>query len=243
MSLTIPQYLRVSNIQEIEVRFLWDDWKVEEVDMPLDDAFQDRLHPLSQRAIAAFTIGIAEWIIYRFGALSNDPGPVQYLEAAWAQVIDLRYSSLSDVIPEDWTGPVRGPIGVALRRVIFALDQSHSDGDPAWRAGRASKLAEHVIPDPTLYRQWRDHILDRLERVYPLDPAEKLGDVVPREAMDPDTDLDVLETEVRINRFLSGLDYTNNRFLSPPDEMLKRGFVGTPYLFSLEADRKIRYDW
>jgi hypothetical protein len=243
MTLTVPQYVKIPGIQDPTIRFTWDDWNVEAVDLPLDDSLQKRLQIISHRAVAALTIGIAEWIVYRFARLSSDPVPDLRLEAAWAQVVDVSYSNLEDIRLEEWRGPVRGPLGIALRRVIFALDQAGKGLDPVWRAGRASKLAEHVLPDPEPYRKWREMVIQRLEKLYPLDLSETLGDVVPREAMDPTVSFDLTQTEGLINRFLVGLDCVSNPFLNTPEAMLENGFEGHPYTFNAAEDRRQRFEW
>jgi hypothetical protein len=243
MALLVPNYLRVSGIQGTTIRYTWDDWDVEAVDMPLDESLRERLGAMSQRAVVAFTIGTAEWIVYRFGALSDDPVPAQRLEAAWAQVVDFRYSFEEDINLDEWTGPVRGPIGIAIRRVVYAIQQAESGLDPGWRACRASKLAEHVIMDSTPYRNWRERILDRLEALYPLDPDETLGEVVPREALDPEYLFSVDQTESLVNQFLARLDYNINPFLNSPNKILAQGFRGTPYIFDIERDRRERFEW
>jgi hypothetical protein len=243
MTLPVQHYLQTSGIQDPVIRYKWDDWNVEEVDMPLEAALRKRLDRISQRAVTAFTIGTAEWIVHRFAIFSADQIPALRLEAAWAEVVDFLYSTNTDIRLEDWAGPIRGPIGIALRRVIFALQQASQDGDPAWRAGRAAKLAEHVISDPSPYLNWRERILERFEKSYPLDPDETLGEVVPREALDPDVEFDVSQTEIMINRFLNSLDYRSNPFLNAPEEMLKAGFKGTPYAFDIDEDRKARFEW
>ena len=140
MALPIPKYVQVPGIQDANIRYIWDDWDVEAADMPLDEELQVRLHRISHRAIVAFTIGAAEWIIHRFRILCDDPSPRLHLEAAWAQVINFRYSVHEDIKKNVWTGPIRGPIGTAIRRVKFAIEQAETFNDPAWRAGRASKL-------------------------------------------------------------------------------------------------------
>lgn len=211
--------------------------------MPLQDELQEKLHRVSQRAVAAFTIGTAEWIVYRFGRLCQDSEPAQRIEAAWAQLVSFRYSTNNDIDRDKWRGPVRGPIGTALRRVIFALDQAERNGEPAWRAGRASKLAEHVLPDPSPYRQWRNSILDVFQKLYPIDLEETLGDVVPREVLRLGQTFEVNQTDAVINAFLSRLDYRTNSFLNSPEAMIRQGFAGRPYLYSYAEDRKARYAW
>jgi hypothetical protein len=243
MALPIPRYLQVPGIQDATIHYTWDDWDVEASDMPLKRDLQARLNGISHRGIVAFTIGTAEWIIHRFGQLSDDPSPRQYLEAAWAQVVDFNYSDHSDVDSAKWTGPVRGPMGVAIRRVKFAVQQADVSGDPAWRAGRASNLAEHVIAEPEPFRVWRQSILERFTRLYPIDPNEKLGEVVPWQALESREDFNPENTEALINQFLARLDWNTNPFLNSPQKMLRRGFKGTPYSFDIELDRKARVDW
>jgi len=46
-----------------------------------------------------------------------------------------------------------------------------------------------------------------------------------------------------INRFLAGLNYKSNPFLSSPEDMLAGGFEGKPYVFNSEQDRKARFEW
>jgi len=243
MAFVFSRHVQVNGIQDATIRYKWDDWDVESVDMPLDEGQQQLLGRLSQRAICAFTTGTAEWILYRFARLSDDPFPLQCLETAWTQIVNFNYAPHKDIRIEDWTGPVRGPVGVAIRRVKFAIQQADVCGDPAWRTGRIVKLAEHVLPDPAPYKQWRDRILARLLALYPMDADEKLGEVVPREALDPDLAFDISQTENLINRFLAGLDYRMNPCLNSPDQMRQQGFQGVPYVFSIEQDRKQRFDW
>jgi len=243
MPLPIPKYVQIPVIQTPTVHYKWDDWNVEEVDLPLDEELQKRLQSISQRAVVAFTIATAHWIVYRFGRLSDDPSPGQHLEAAWAQVVHFHYSVHEDINPNEWSGPVRGPLGTAIRRVKFAIQQAEACGDPPWRAGRAWKLAQHVISDPVPYRTWCDQIMTRLQKLYPLNSEEKLGEVVPREALDPDLDFQIEQTELLVNRFLRGLNYRANPFLNSPQQMIEQGFKGTPYVFNIEEDRKARFEW
>src|SRR5262245_41652272 len=119
MEFLFPEYLRYPGIQDPVIRFAWDQWNVEAIDMPLEKELQERLQRISQRAIAALTIGTAEWIIFRFDGLLTDPEPSQRLEAARAQLVDNRYSSQNDIDMQQWRGPIRGPVGTALRRAIF----------------------------------------------------------------------------------------------------------------------------
>lgn len=243
MVLQPPRWVQVPGIQDEKIRYLWDDWDVEAVDMPLNPALQKRLVALSNRAIVAFTIGTAEWIVYRFAGLSTDLRPSQYLEAGWAQLVDFRYSEQTEIDFAEWRGPVRGPLGIAIRRVLYAVQQAAVAGDPAWRAGRAAKLAQHVLPSARPFDDWQERVLDRMRELWPASADNPLGDVIPREALDPEITFDPTRTESLVRAFLARLDWRENPFLLDPETLVERGLEGTPYSFDAEAERRRRLDW
>lgn len=245
MTLQVPNYIQESHVQENAIRYKWDDWNIEQAQEPFDKALHERLLSIGMRANVAFTIGCAEWIVYRFGLLDHDPLPPHYLQAAWAQMIDWRYGAYygwQDLTKdEEWKGPIRGPVGVAMSRVMYAIQQTEeSGGDPSVRAAWISSLAQYVISVPEKYHAWSESVLKRLETIYPRDPADPKGDVVPKEAIDPEYEFRVEQTESLVRQFLNSLDYRRNIFLHSPEQMLADGFQGTPYSFSLEHDRRIR---
>src|SRR3954470_6092899 len=143
MALTVPRHLREANIQNPATRYEWDDWR----DLPaleeIDQEVSERLEKMSQRAVLAFMCGTAEWLVYRFSALVDDPAPSAFLEAAWAMLVDVHYgegggATSWESIKEstaDWSGPVKGPIADGLLRLEVALHRLQQDGtDPVGRA-------------------------------------------------------------------------------------------------------------
>jgi hypothetical protein len=237
----IPPSYFPPDIQSTTIRYEWDDWDSYNTHHPIDQELRERLAKLPTRAILAYTIAVAEWIVYRFLPLLDNPIASDYLEANWAQVVNWRYADDWDVWAEEdeWVGPVKRPISEALVRIMIAIQQAIEGGDLAWRAAHVTKIAEYVLPRAQEFTSWRDQVVDRLESLY----AGKLlaigGNVVPREAFDVRSDFDPVETEVLVNQYLRGLDYHTNTFLSSPDQMRESGFVGTPYVFSSEEDLKI----
>lgn len=243
MARVFPAYLRTADIQDPQIRFLWDDWNVEQAEEPIDPEFMERLQRISQRAVVAFVTATAEWIVYRFAALTDVTLPLKYIESAWAQVVDWRYGSSSweeSISKGQWTGPVCGPVGVAITRVAYAIDQARDNGLPELRGAWIENLAAHVMSAPAPYREWRDAVVQRCEAWYPRDSIDTLGDVVPAEALDADSGFRLEHTESVVNEFLKGLDYRENAFLSSPAAMIQRGFRGTPYQFDIEQDRRDR---
>lgn len=244
--LPTPGYIQVANVDDLSIRYKWDDWNVEQAEEPINEQMLRQLKGISQRAAVAFTIATAEWIVHRFGTLCNDPLPLHYLEAAWADQLDNIYAAATwEELTEkkEWAGPIRGPIRIAMERVMYALEEAEEDGEPEVRALWITSLADFIMSDPAPYREWRKRVMERLKVLYPRNPEDTLGEVVPREALDPDFEFHIENTEDLINRFLSGLSYLSNPFLNSPEKMLDAGFEGKPYVFNIEQDRTRRFDW
>jgi hypothetical protein len=252
MSLPLPKYLAATNVQDNAIRFEWDDWRTLPAAETPDEETVERLKSLSQRAVLAFASGTAEWVVQRFAKWIREPDPWDFLVAAWAMIVNVRYSGYSSATTwqvhahKGWEGPVRRPVHNALLFLEVALQEvAWNHIDPVRRAGKIAALASYVIADLTPYKNWRDHVLHRFSAIYPRDPRDPLGDVVPREAIDPEFDFRVEDTEALINQFLANLDYKSNKFLSPPEGILKHfddgeDFRGEPYRFSIVTDRESR---
>ena len=243
MVLSIPHYIQSANIQNNVLRYKWDDWDLHQYYTNIDDDdLGDRIEHLSYRANTALTIACAEWVVHRYDMVSDDEEPDQYLEAAWAAVVDVAYLFLWEPPDEQWLGPIRGPLSVAMLIVKEAIMSAELE-EYKMPALYITSLAKHVLPDATAFLDWRSRTVDRLEKFYIEDPEETRGEVVPREAMDPDFLFNVNQTEGLINRFLFRLDYKVNPFLNSPEDMMELHFEGTPYKFDIELDRKNRYEW
>ena len=226
----VPPYIPLVEIQKNRIPYAWDDWNVEAAEEPIDEVLLKRLQRLSQRASGAFAIASAEWIVYRFAHLIDQGEPLQYLETAWAQLIDARYGLEWDPLQAGWVGPVMGPIRQALMWVGDAIEQIDDDLEPEESAATLAKLTNYVLSSHHAYETWCENVLSRLETAFPRDDDDPKGDVVPREAMNPSFGFKLEEIESLVNRFLFSLDRDGNPFLSSPELMLEQGFKGTQKL-------------
>jgi len=242
MALVQPEHIRNAGIADPTIRFAWDDWNVEQAEEPIDDEFLARLISISRRGNIAYTNATAEWLLARFEGLADIVAPNQYLESAWACVVDIRYCGLvweDFTSSTDWTGPVRGPIGIAMTRVQYAIGALVEGGDPELRAAWLHNICRYVMPKPDPFLTWSEVVLTRMQALYPRSVEDPVGEVVPREALNlapfaPEN------TEELINRFLATLRPDQNRFLSPPQKLLDEGFIGQPYQFDIELERRTR---
>ncbi|QRK06748.1 hypothetical protein JQX13_42880 [Archangium violaceum] len=219
-----------AGIQDRTLRFRWDDQQYEKVYTPLDRAARARLEKLSQRAILALAISCAEWIFHRFKLVSEAPLLDDYAEAAWAVVVDARYANYYlEPGGEEWQGPDRKPLAVAVMLLVDTIVRVENDDHPDIGALSLASLAAHVLTDPTPFHEWHERIVARLERLYPLNPQDTRGEPVPREALDPDFDFRLEMAPALIGAFLKKLDYKANPFLRSPSDMRKLYFDGVPY--------------
>jgi hypothetical protein len=243
MAISISPYIQRANIQDPAIRYRWDDWDFDEAETPVDPELQAELEKLSLRSNIALAIATAEWVVFRFEAMLDDLLPLDYLEAAWAQEIDFHYGFVwwQPIHDEEWLGPVKGPVREAIAWVMEIIRSvEETEEHPAEMCASLSKLTEHVLSDSTPYQTWRSRVLRRLDELYPFDAADPMGDVVPKEALDPDRVFRLQESETLVNRFLAGADREDNDFLKSAEDMLNEGFEGTPYVFSLADDRRKR---
>jgi len=243
MSLTTPRYVEQAGVADPELHYEWDDWKLQEMFDTEDDSFRKRMTGVSYRATLAFTIATGEWIVHRYDRISSDPEPLLHMEAMWAGVVDSRYVKYWEPPDEYWLGPVRGALRLAIIFTLEAMVDADACADVALSADRASIIAQRVLTNPAPYLAWREQTVLRLEALYPYDKRDPMGDVVPREALDPDVDFRPETTERLVQHYLRNLDPARNRFLATPAEMLARKFPGTPYEFDMQQDRVARNDF
>ena len=160
------------------------------------------------------------------------------MEASWAGLIDPTYAVWWEPPDELWLGPIRGALQLAIIFTLEARAAAHDYTDPALSADNAWNIAEHIMTNTQPLTEWKERIIDRLERLYPVDKDDPMGDVVPS-----DVDFRVEMTEQLVQAFLSWLDPGTNRFLRTPEQMLELGFKGIPYHFDIKEDRIARDDY
>src|SRR5262249_17385742 len=155
----------------------------------------------------------------------------QVIEAAWAGTIDWLYLKSLDV--PNWEEQLPAPIGGPLDQAFWLLQQAFVAArrvEPFWESPAClSELALRVLNRPETFKEWRRFVIDRMTRLHPKLKENRLGTPVPREALDPGFDYRPEMAPELLDKFLKSLDYTQNPYLSSPEEMIADGFEGTPY--------------
>jgi hypothetical protein len=244
MPLSSPSHIASASLCQPEIRYVWRDWEENGVyDTPEDDTLLDRLEGLSFRANLALTIACAEWVIYRYECVADIQMHLQFIEAAWAAVVDDRYLRPWEPLDDECSGPVKGPLAASLMIIQEAVHAMATEAGNGLTAIYISNLASHVLPQIEAFMTWREQVLSGLESLAPLDPEETLGDVVPREYFAAPQRFKSEMAESFVRKFLQGLDVNSNPSLHTPEELEELHFEAVPYDFNLAQDRSNRREW
>ena len=236
-----PTYIAKANIDSTDIRFKWDDWDVHKADRPADPIIVKRMDSLWFRAITAYTIACGEWVLHRFKDLYNDFLPFDYFEALWARNINPYYSVMFRPIDDEWKGPIKRPIELAILIANDAFLNVYDNVSPSENASWMTNLALHVLPTTDKFIEWHNAVLDRLEHFYKadeqseddfFDEEDRLGPYVPREVFDPQFSFSINLADSLTQKFLNQLDPDQNPFVYDAEQMIELGCEDTPYKVS-----------
>lgn len=146
--------------------FAWDEPNFLQYCYFLPAALHDRLLGLTENANLALAIGSADWILARF--LPFDPAREarDFAAAVWAKLSPDWRCDLYDPADEDWCGPVRGPILIAMTILYDVLAGRGENSVTADRAVWMHNLALHVIEPLQPYLAWHEQVVKRLEQTH-----------------------------------------------------------------------------
>jgi hypothetical protein len=180
----LPSYIPISQIQSEPITYEWNEWDPYKALGNPDPNTKEALASLSYRALIAFSIACAEWVVYRLWNHLNDESALQFLEAAWAFEMDQRYQDLDESNEDEWQGQVRAPVDLALMSILNTINETETKA-PVVDAAFAERIPLFVLTNASLFIGWRDRVAARLQHLYARDPDDPWGRPVPPQAMDP----------------------------------------------------------
>ncbi|SFE42638.1 hypothetical protein SAMN05518672_10685 [Chitinophaga sp. CF118] len=227
-----PPHIAAADLPRIPVTYRWDNTTEEEM-MFFQMNIAHRMAEMSARAALAFSLGALEWTLWRLRPELPGDDVFQFLDAAWAGLVDWSYLKSFD-LPE-WEPAFERPVGGPLWESFNVLQMSFveaRDSKPFMHNPVIiSKIALYVCGRPDAFKTWRRSIIKRLITMYPMDLTAPTGCPVPRNLLDPGYVPSPEMNNKHIADYLAGLNWQTNRFLHSPDEMLENGFDGVPYTF------------
>jgi len=228
-----PSHIAEASMPVDAPDYVWNDQTDEEV-MFHQPRIAHRINAMSDRAGLAFSLGALEWTLWRFHRLLPDDEHqrvFQFLDAAWAGIVDWNY--LDAFISSPWEETLDREIGGPLAASFFCLEEafgSARDSKPFMHHPVAiSEVALRVCGVPEVFKSWRRSIIERLVEVAPKDFSAWLGQPLPRDIVSPTYVSTPDKDGERIGAYLQSLDWQGNPFLGKPEEMKAAGFEGEPY--------------
>jgi len=240
--LSQPTWINFGGADRGQLRYLWDDARVDDDFTEDASAVLSAALKMSARARMVLAVGLYEWIVWRLDGLHTREEPRQVLEAAWCAIVDPRYLAYFDLARTEWVGPVEGPLWCAMAYLRHGLPRGYDlEGDLYDAMELLYLLAMHVAPKPGSVQGWLAPILDRLVQNYPVQPeddyedlfghriGEHLGPLIGRDALDPRLALDPERDRQFLMEVLAAARDTENPFLATAEDLEEDGFEGDPY--------------
>jgi hypothetical protein len=226
--LPMPAYIAAAQVRAAPVKHKWTSSAPIDREAPkLWQAF----NKTSKRSMLLLAAGTAEWVAWRFDGLTDVTDNLQFVEAAYAGVIDPAY-----VVRWHWPkgGDPKGAIAAPLAEANGILSEAvrlYEIGSMGvlQEGVREVLLAEHAVPKKKAFEDWFQAALKRLVKLYRFDTNDMKGPPVPREALDPAFAYDPKQATQLLRGFLQKLDPKANPYLRSAEDMIKTGFKGKPY--------------
>lgn len=238
----VLKHAKAAGIASRDLPFEWDEWRIVAYYRYLDEDTFERVDPLTGKANLGLTIAAAEWLVERFSSCDADPAPRDYLEAAWAGAAHPAYCPYMETSDDDWRGPVRGPLAMAMSIVNDAMYGLSDIPNVALRACWMYNLVTHVLPDTEAFDDWWDVCVERMAQVHSVDTElaghepdlfdnfPEMGAAVPPQAFDPEQPYHPSQAGRLWDEFLQALDPAANPFLADPAALAGIGDLpGPPY--------------
>jgi hypothetical protein len=227
MQFECPPFAVITVAQKQQIRYVWDDTRAS-MDFTFDPEWVlDAALVLRRRAQMVLCVGLYEWVVWRFDGLHNCQEPVQIAKAAWCATVNAYYFPYFELDRSEWTGPIKGPLWCAATWLQPALTEG--DENETYIEGGLdylTKLAMHVAPNPADLSAWLKETLTRLAALFPGvedDPfvdlfnervAERRGELIGREVLDPTASYVISEGKNSIRSFIAQAMNEGNPFIA-----------------------------
>lgn len=247
----IPEVLNNPEFLDAPLRYKWgkdivDFYRIDAKNDKIDLAFEKLNHKATYGVITAF----CEWIYWRvFKHDINFPLVEMSIKSQWASLIDKRYSFAWNY-SGDYVSDVANSTLWTMLKIIITLRDNYYNGHYFFTGvDKLGLLARYVSPNKDVFDEWLEITIKKAAKLFPAQydhreivrnprdydwtEYDSSGESpIPREFFfDPCYDYETGNDIQLLNRFLSSLDYKNNKLLNSPEKMFELGFTGTPYQY------------
>lgn len=248
----LPTILNFTQLSNFEFDYKWD---AQTSEMMPTDMYNPKLYDLicklNHKAVVALVTASAEWVLWQFKNITKTEDVFKVVEALWVGEISKYYLKGFERDSKVNRDPIEGPVW-ATKKILYFTDYFYRVGKYTIfnHAVSMLTLAHHITPTPhkLVLEKWLANCLPQLIELFPaqydidyvvnnkrefrnLPYDSSLEPFIPRAFFfDEQFNYKNYDKESYINSLLTNTNYHNNIYLNTPDEMIKLGFNGKPYL-------------
>lgn len=250
MKYSIPDVLNNEPFLRKELTVKWDQdstgyflFKVE------NERLMEALKALNHKAVVGLSAALAEWIFWRIKGSYPIEATLPVTDALWLGLIDRRYINNWKYGADKGEDIYDNILWITLA-CLQEIRYHYTIGDYRilYRVVNLTMLARHIAPDKSQFDNWLGGCLERATEFFPArydrddvrnnpDNYNKCYDSsseppIPREFFfEPGFDYKTANIDELLERFINGLDHSNELYFKSEDDMIKEGFIGMPYVF------------
>ncbi len=215
MNYPFLDYIKSFDFKKVPPTYLWDDTNSETAEALIDKNLLLVLRSSSIQVMGPLTCILAEWLIHRFDELTNTELAKRWVEAGWAGFDNIQNigKTWEEVrVLDEWRGPLRGPINLAMSHVQWGLEDSvdPDGGDPALNTVRLAALVKYTLPESSEFDTWQQKILERIQNYQ---KSFETSPPLPPDFFDPSIPVADIKVRNYHASFSKELDFIHNPFL------------------------------
>ncbi|XKM12641.1 hypothetical protein RCS94_06340 [Orbaceae bacterium ac157xtp] len=250
MTIQIPSILNNESFLIDESLIPWDETKIDYFTYNVqNEKLVDLLWKLNHKATFGLATALSEWIFWRFNKTRNVSSVMRPVEAMWLGIINKQYMINWDYSGAKGDFTFANIVWVVFNSQLYIRDNYiKGDYQIQFRVMNLAMLARYITPNKSLFDNWFSDCLARLVQLFPAQYDR--GDVmnhpknypefydsslelpIPREFFfESGFDYEKTDIDGLLSQFMAQVDHSNPTFFRTPEDMLKKGFVGIPYVY------------
>lgn len=253
MKLSLPEFLIGTCYEEAKLGFKWNSNIEDKITTVPPQKIADAVVKLNHKAMMGLTVALSELAFWRLHHFYEKDGEnlsdyIDFVEAAWASLIDKRYLSV-EVSAFEYDGGKAEEVIFTVDWLFRAIANGYIRGSYFMQQGVANiaAIVRLISPQPELFDAWLIGCLEKSIEFFPTQyDVSKLAlkratyraqrfdsssePSIPREFyFAPEFDYKSADIAGLNQAYLEQLDYKVNPYLNSPEVMKESGFIGAPY--------------
>lgn len=245
MITTLPKIFISNNYLNRPLNYKWNDRIEEKIEQGEHTKLNKMLEQLNFKATFGLGIAASEWIFWRIFDWQSgyENGARKYTEAHWLGLISHFYMT-------DWDYGVKYPSNDKIKSLAWDITKifewirlfyKENRGGLYYKTSQVIMFARHISEYEEFFDTWFEDCLKRSIALFPDKRMDKKGKqiesylpeqdpFIPRDFyFDPEFDYQSADLKALQLAMLNEADYKKNQFIRTPENMLEKGFKGTPY--------------